>query len=138
MSGAVAAVLAEAVLVVHFAVAAFNILALPLIWLGLWTGWALGRSLRLRLAHLGSMGLTALFAVLDRLCPLTEWESALRQAAGQAGYAGTFVGHWLARLLYVDAPMAVFAWTYAAWAGASLLTWFLAPPRRGRKERAGG
>ncbi len=134
MGGGAAAVLADAVLVLHFLVAAFNILALPLIWLGLVRGWPLGSSRVLRLAHLGSMGLTALCALLDRLCPLTEWESALRGAAGQAGYAGTFLGHWLGRVLYVDAPMSVLAGIYAAWAGASVLTWLLAPPGRGRRD----
>lgn len=119
---------ADAMLVLHFFVAAFNVLALPLVWLGLWRGWRLGRSRGLRVAHLACMGVTALIAVSGELCPLTEWESALREAAGRQGYGASFVAHWLGRLLYVDAPLALLAGLYAAWACASLLTWLLAPP----------
>jgi hypothetical protein len=34
------------------------------------------------------------------ICPLTPLENHFRQAAGQAGYAGDFLGHYLLRLLY--------------------------------------
>lgn len=33
-------------------------------------------------------------------CPLTPWEQALRQAAGEAGYTGGFLDHYLWPLLY--------------------------------------
>jgi hypothetical protein len=34
------------------------------------------------------------------ICPLTPWEVALRRAAGQAGYAGGFIEHYLIPLIY--------------------------------------
>jgi len=34
------------------------------------------------------------------LCPLTPWEQALRVDAGQAGYAGSFIEHYLLPLIY--------------------------------------
>ncbi|MGA7982467.1 MAG: DUF2784 domain-containing protein [Chromatiaceae bacterium] len=34
------------------------------------------------------------------VCPLTPWENALRQAAGEAGYAGGFVDHYVVPLVY--------------------------------------
>jgi hypothetical protein len=34
------------------------------------------------------------------ICPLTPLENRLRAAAGEAGYAGDFLGHWLQLLLY--------------------------------------
>ncbi len=34
------------------------------------------------------------------LCPLTPWENQLRRAAGQAGYDGGFVEHYLIPLIY--------------------------------------
>jgi len=34
------------------------------------------------------------------LCPLTPWEQALRRQAGEAGYAGGFVEHYVVPLIY--------------------------------------
>lgn len=34
------------------------------------------------------------------VCPLTPLENYLRQAAGQAGYSGSFIEHYLLALLY--------------------------------------
>lgn len=36
----------------------------------------------------------------DWTCPLTPLENALRQRAGQPGYAGGFIEHWIMELLY--------------------------------------
>lgn len=37
------------------------------------------------------------------VCPLTPWENALRRAAGDAGYAGGFVEHYVIPLVYPEA-----------------------------------
>ncbi|MCW5501184.1 DUF2784 domain-containing protein, partial [Pseudomonas aeruginosa] len=37
---------------------------------------------------------------LGLLCPLTPWENRLRHAAGDAGYDGGFVEHYLLPLIY--------------------------------------
>jgi hypothetical protein len=34
------------------------------------------------------------------VCPLTPWENTLRHAAGQAGYAGGFVAHYIMPVVY--------------------------------------
>lgn len=34
------------------------------------------------------------------ICPLTPWENTLRRLAGEAGYAGGFIEHYLMRILY--------------------------------------
>jgi hypothetical protein len=36
------------------------------------------------------------------LCPLTPWELAWRHAAGEQGYAGSFLEHHLGGLIYPD------------------------------------
>ena len=35
-----------------------------------------------------------------RICPLTPWENRLRLLAGQEGYAGGFIEHYLLPLIY--------------------------------------
>ncbi len=37
------------------------------------------------------------------ICPLTPWEQQLRVAAGQGGYSGGFIEHYLVPLLYPGA-----------------------------------
>jgi hypothetical protein len=37
-----------------------------------------------------------------KTCPLTPLENALRSRAGQAGYAGGFIDHYITRLVYPD------------------------------------
>ncbi|EPR30639.1 Protein of unknown function DUF2784 [Alkalidesulfovibrio alkalitolerans DSM 16529] len=130
-----AILLADVVLVVHFLIAAFNILALPATVLGLAMGWQFARNRFFRLAHLVCMGVVLLFAALGRYCPLTDWESALRIAAGQEGYETSFIAHWLSRLLYVDADLRVLAVLYALWTLTIVVLWFLAPPRLRRSDR---
>ncbi len=34
------------------------------------------------------------------ICPLTPWEQAFRRLAGQRGYEGGFIGHYLQALIY--------------------------------------
>src|SRR5437016_4236259 len=37
-----------------------------------------------------------------RICPLTPWENALREAAGVETYGGDFVEHYIMPVLYPD------------------------------------
>jgi hypothetical protein len=37
-----------------------------------------------------------------KTCPLTPLENTLRARAGQAGYAGGFIDHYITRLVYPD------------------------------------
>jgi hypothetical protein len=40
--------------------------------------------------------------VIGWICPLTPLENALRRAAGQQGYSGGFVEHYLISIIYPD------------------------------------
>jgi hypothetical protein len=62
-------------------------------------------------------------------CPLTVWEDALRRAGTQHA---SFVGRWVARLLYYDFPEWVFAAAYVAFALAVALAWHFVPPHPAR------
>lgn len=128
---ALAAWLADSVLVLHVAVVAFVVLGALAIALGGWRRWRWVRGRRWRLAHLALMGVVALQAWLGALCPLTVWEQALRRRAGEVSHAGSFIEHWLSRLIFFEAPWGVFVAAYSAFAALVVLLWFVVPPRRG-------
>ncbi len=128
MSPALAALLADALLVLHWAVVLFVVGGWLWVLIGWRRGWLLARSLAFRLAHLAAIGVVAAQAWLGRLCPLTVWEMALRQRAGQATYGESFIAHWLGRMLYWGAPGWVFTLAYSGFALAVLWTWWVLPP----------
>jgi len=118
--------MADALLVVHFAIAAFIVAGLVLVWLGAALGWRWVRDPWFRYAHLAAIAFVAAQALAGIACPLTVWEDLLRGNL----QAGSFVGRWVRRLLYYEAPPWVFTAAYVAWTTATLLTLRLVPPRR--------
>ena len=76
------------------------------------------------------MTFIAVQAWLGRICPLTLWEQALREQAGEQAYAESFIEHWLSRLIFFQAPWWVFVAAYTAFAVTVIACWFLLPPRR--------
>ena len=55
---------------------------------------------RLAYLHLPAVAWGAAVELLHLYCPLTPLENQLRHAAGQAGYSGGFVEHYLIPLIY--------------------------------------
>jgi hypothetical protein len=55
---------------------------------------------RLAWLHLPSAAWGAWIELSGWICPLTPLEVRLRQAAGEAGYAGGFIEHYLEPILY--------------------------------------
>jgi hypothetical protein len=53
-----------------------------------------------RWIHLPAAVWGALIEFTGWICPLTPWEQALRLKAGQAGYTGGFVEHYVLPILY--------------------------------------
>ena len=124
------AALADLVLLLHVLVVLFIVGSLFLIALGGMRGWHWVRNPWFRWTHLLAIGLVAAQAWLGRVCPLTSVEMALRAAAGERTYAGSFIAHWLGRLLYYQAPLWVFALAYTAFAGLVAGAWWLVRPHR--------
>ena len=93
MSPASAAVLADAILALHVGVVAFVVLGTVAILTGGPLGWRWVRNRSFRITHLALTAFIALQAWLGKLCPLTEWEQALRRRAGHDAYAGSFIEH---------------------------------------------
>ena len=54
----------------------------------------------LALLHLPAAAWAVLVEAAGWICPLTPWEVSLRIAAGQAGYQGGFVEHYLIPIIY--------------------------------------
>jgi hypothetical protein len=121
--------LADVILVVHFAFVLFVVGGFALILLGAALGWPWIRNPAFRYAHVGAIVFVALEALVGVACPLTVWEDALRSASSDAP---SFVGRWVSRLLYYDFPERVFTVAYVAFALAVIASLIWIPPRRRR------
>lgn len=121
-----ARLIADALLVVHFLIAAFIAGGLIVVWIGAALGWRWIANPWFRYLHLGAIAFVTAEALLGIACPLTVWEDMLRGGL----QAESFIGRWVERLLYYRAPEWVFTAIYVAWAAATLVTLRLVPPRR--------
>ena len=50
--------------------------------------------------------------------------------AGEAGYEGSFIQHWLQSILYYSAPDWVFSLAYTVFGALVLASWFVVRPER--------
>ena len=118
--------IADLLVVVHFAIVLYIVGGLLAVWSGAALGWRWVRDPWFRYSHLAAIAYVAAEALLGIACPLTVWEDLLRGGARP----DSFVGRWVRRLLYYDAPEWAFTAAYVAWALATLATLRLVPPRR--------
>jgi len=121
------ALLADAVLLLHLAFVAFVVAGAAL----------LPRWPSLVALHLPACAWAAYVEFSGTVCPLTPLENLLLTRAGQSGYQGGFIDHYLLPLLYPDA----LARDTQFWLGATLLLlnavlygrwWWLARQRRAK------
>ena len=122
--------LADAVLALHVALVAFVVGGLVFVIVGNLRRWRWVNAWWFRLAHLGTIAVVAAQAWLGVVCPLTTLEMWLRRQARSATYSGSFVEHWLQRLLYFEAPWWVFALAYTLFGLLVAATWWRYPPER--------
>lgn len=122
--------LADIVLVVHVAFVAFVVLGLILILLGGIRDWGWIRDPWFRSIHLGGIGLVVVQAWLGIVCPLTTLEMHFREHAGDATYGGTFIAHWLHKLLFYQVPPWVFVVGYSLFGLAVVVSWIKFRPRK--------
>jgi len=88
-----ARLVADALVAFHFAFIAFVVAGGLLVLVH--RGWAV--------AHLPPVAWAAWTEFTGTVCPLTPLENSLRQRAGDAGYSGGFIDHYLIPLIYPDA-----------------------------------
>jgi hypothetical protein len=81
---------ADAVVLVHLAFIAFVALGAMLSARWRWVPWL----------HIPALLWGVLVETTGRFCPLTDLENALRTRAGQSGYPGGFIEHYLLAIIY--------------------------------------
>ena len=124
--------LADTILIIHFAFVVFVVFGFVLILIGLLARWSWIHNRYFRITHLAAIGIVVLQAWFGQLCPLTIWENELRRRAGQPDYTETFIQHWLHEVLYYQAEPWVFTAIYTCFGALVVLVWFLG--RRDRKH----
>jgi len=124
------ALLADAILLLHFAFVLFVVGGLITIWIGYFARWNFVRNPWFRVAHLLAMGVVVAESVCGVICPLTTWEADLREKSGEIPrYAGSFVQHWVHRLMFFEVPERIFTLIYVAFLALILLSLVVVKPR---------
>lgn len=115
--------LADAVLVMHLAFVAFVLLgALPCL------KWP-----RLAWVHVPAVLWSVWVNLMGWVCPLTPLEIALRRAAGEGFFEGSFIAHYIAPLVYIREPTPAMVVALASGiAGWNILLYALVYRRHGR------
>jgi len=126
--------LADLILATHALFVAFVVLGLVAILIGKYRRWNWIRNLRFRLIHLAAIGIVIAESWLGLVCPLTEWESRLREAANGEVYSNSFIQHWLHEILFYDFDPWVFTVAYTAFGLLVLAAWLFVPPERKRNK----
>jgi len=130
------ALLADAIVVLHFCYVTFTVGGEAAILLGGGLRWVWIRNLPFRIVHLASVALVAVEALAGASCPLTVWEYQLRLLAGQRVEAQiSFVARLVRSIIFYDFPGWVFLLAYVGFAAAVALTFVLLPPV-GKARRA--
>ena len=122
--------LADAVAIVHAAYVAFVVFGFIAIIVGAIAGARWARNFTLRALHLGAILLVCAEVTLGAVCPLTLFENSLRLRAGASSHPGDFVGYWIDRLIFYNAPNWVFGLLYFSFAALVAFSWWQWPPRR--------
>lgn len=125
--------LADLILVTHALFVAFVVAGLVAILPGGYWRWGWVRNWWFRLSHLLAIGFVIAESWLGMVCPLTEWESRSREAAGGSAHAGSFIQYWLHEILFYDFAPWVFTVAYTVFGMLVLLAWLLVPPERNKK-----
>ena len=83
-------ILGDLVLGFHFAFVVFSVLGGFLVLWKRWIAWL----------HVPSVFWSSFVNLLSHVCQLTPLENRFRRLAGQAGYEGGFIEHYIAPLVY--------------------------------------
>jgi Protein of Unknown function (DUF2784) len=96
--------LADCLVILHFAFTAFVVFGSFLTW----------RWPRVSFVHIPALAWGCWVEVSHSICPLTPLENHFRHLAGEAGYSGGFLAHYLVRVLYPPGLTWHIQWVLAA------------------------
>ncbi|MEN8762678.1 MAG: DUF2784 domain-containing protein [Thiogranum sp.] len=92
------------------------------------------------LLHLPAVVWGALIEFQGWMCPLTPLEQRLRQAAGEKGYAGGFIEHYVLPVIYpqaLTADIQIVLGSFVILINLVAYTWVLVHMARNRKTTSG-
>src|SRR5947209_2365709 len=112
--------LGPAILGLHLAIIAFNLLGLVAIPVGAALQWRWVRLRWWRTWHVASWAIVALQAAMGRACFLTDWQDA----ASGSGAHQPMIMRWVNGLIYWPLPIWVFGAIYLALFAAVLALWW--------------
>jgi hypothetical protein len=131
------ALLADLLVLVHLLFVCFVIGGLVAIVIGAFRRWSWIRNPVFRVCHTVAIVVVAANAVAGILCPLTEWEYALRDRAGQVVESDiSFMGRLVRGVLFYELPTWAFTVAYVLFALVVIATLIFVPPRW-RRRRTG-
>ena len=116
--------IADALLLVHFCLAAFITLGFFIIPLGHKFSWHWIKNRNLRLFHLFFMGFITAETIVGLTCPLTVLENMFRDV----DYSISFTSYWATQILYWDLPSQFFMILYSLCLGWVVILWKICPP----------
>jgi hypothetical protein len=125
---------ANAIVAFHFIYVMFVVMGELAIILGWIFHWQWIRNLPFRVVHFIATLTVAIQALVKVPCPLTVWEAALRELAGQASDRDiTFVARLIRSLIFFNFPDWFFLMLYVGFGAIVLITLILVPPKLKRK-----
>ena len=116
--------IAGALLLVHFSLAAFITLGFIIIPIGHKLGWNWIKNRNFRLLHFSLMGVITVETIVGLTCPLTVLENMFRDV----DYSASFMSYWIAQILYWDLPNHVFVTLYSLCLWWVSILWKICPP----------
>jgi Protein of Unknown function (DUF2784) len=120
---------ADLVVAIHVTYIAIVLLGFAAILVGAAAQWQWVRNVYFRVAHFAMVLLVCVETANGSTCPLTSLKSALRLRDNEAGYSSDFIGYWLDRLIFYDAPAGEFIVVYFTFGTLVLLTFWIVPMR---------
>lgn len=129
--------LADGILLIHFALVSFVVLGFIFIWIGYFAKWQFVRNAKFRISHALIMGIVLCESLLGIICPLTEWENYLRIQGGEGqAYETGFIQEWIQKIMFYDFSEGTFMVLYLLFFALILITFQAVPPDFKKKRRS--
>ena len=115
---------ADIILMFHFAIVIFITFGTFLIPIGYRSNWLWVKNFKLRICHCGMILFITLETLFGITCPLTSIENKLRGI----NQTRSFISYWVDQIIYWDLPSQFFIILYSAVLIWTFLLWKLFPP----------